>query len=130
MGALDWQADALCAQVDPEVFFPGKGGSTREAKWICSRCDVREKCLEWAIANDISGGTIGGLSDRERAKVRRARGIPSADEQRRKREDAAIAARAAAGLDVEEIAASLAMNAETVRQRLSRMNRRPAEIAS
>ena len=33
--ALSWQGDALCAQTDPEAFFPEKGGSTREAKRIC-----------------------------------------------------------------------------------------------
>ena len=32
----DWQERALCAQTDPEAFFPEKGGSTREAKRICS----------------------------------------------------------------------------------------------
>jgi WhiB family redox-sensing transcriptional regulator len=31
-GGLDWQDRALCAQTDPEAFFPEKGGSTREAK--------------------------------------------------------------------------------------------------
>ena len=29
---LPWQEQALCAQTDPEAFFPEKGGSTREAK--------------------------------------------------------------------------------------------------
>ena len=38
---LGWQADALCAETDPEAFFPEKGGSTREAKRVCSGCDVR-----------------------------------------------------------------------------------------
>ena len=36
---LDWQERALCAQTDPEAFFPEKGGSTREAKRVC--LDVR-----------------------------------------------------------------------------------------
>ncbi|MFL6076349.1 MAG: WhiB family transcriptional regulator, partial [Mycobacteriales bacterium] len=27
----EWQDRALCAQTDPEAFFPEKGGSTREA---------------------------------------------------------------------------------------------------
>ena len=30
-----WQERALCAQTDPEAFFPEKGGSTREAKKVC-----------------------------------------------------------------------------------------------
>ncbi|MDQ1708663.1 MAG: WhiB family transcriptional regulator, redox-sensing transcriptional regulator, partial [Frankiaceae bacterium] len=38
---LSWQESALCAQTDPEAFFPEKGGSTREAKRICVGCDVR-----------------------------------------------------------------------------------------
>ena len=32
---LSWQERALCAQTDPEAFFPEKGGSTREAKRVC-----------------------------------------------------------------------------------------------
>ena len=39
----DWQERALCAQTDPEAFFPEKGGSTREAKRICSGCEVRRR---------------------------------------------------------------------------------------
>jgi WhiB family redox-sensing transcriptional regulator len=38
---LMWQERALCAQTDPEAFFPEKGGSTREAKRVCLTCDVR-----------------------------------------------------------------------------------------
>ncbi|MFM8926978.1 MAG: WhiB family transcriptional regulator, partial [Rhodoluna sp.] len=37
---LAWQRDAICSQTDPEAFFPEKGGSTRDAKRICSGCDV------------------------------------------------------------------------------------------
>ena len=43
---LAWQADAPCAQTDPEAFFPEKGGSTRDAKMICQACEVRAQCLE------------------------------------------------------------------------------------
>ena len=32
-----WQERALCAQTDPEAFFPEKGGSTREAKRASDR---------------------------------------------------------------------------------------------
>ena len=69
--ALAWQADALCAQTDPEAFFPEKGGSTREAKRICEGCEVRSQCLEYALANDERFGIWGGLSERERRKLRR-----------------------------------------------------------
>ena len=39
-GELGWQTDALCAQTDPEAFFPEKGGSTRDAKKVCGACNV------------------------------------------------------------------------------------------
>ncbi|MCA1694976.1 MAG: WhiB family transcriptional regulator, partial [Actinobacteria bacterium] len=41
----EWQEQALCAQTDPEAFFPEKGGSTREAKRICTGCEVKTECL-------------------------------------------------------------------------------------
>lgn len=69
--ALAWQSDALCAQTDPEAFFPEKGGSTRDAKKICATCEVRAQCLEYALANDERFGIWGGLSERERRKLRK-----------------------------------------------------------
>ncbi len=68
---LAWQADALCAQTDPEAFFPEKGGSTRDAKKICGTCEVRGECLDYALQNDERFGIWGGLSERERRKLRR-----------------------------------------------------------
>jgi WhiB family transcriptional regulator, redox-sensing transcriptional regulator len=68
---LSWQTDALCAQTDPEAFFPEKGGSTRDAKRICTTCDVRDQCLEYALQNDERFGIWGGLSERERRKLKR-----------------------------------------------------------
>lgn len=70
--ALAWQTDALCAQTDPEAFFPEKGGSTRDAKRICTSCDVRAQCLQYALENDERFGIWGGLSERERRKLRRS----------------------------------------------------------
>ena len=70
---LSWQTDALCAQTDPEAFFPEKGGSTRDAKKICTSCEVRAQCLEYALLNDERFGIWGGLSERERRKLRRGR---------------------------------------------------------
>jgi WhiB family redox-sensing transcriptional regulator len=66
-----WQDRALCAQTDPEAFFPEKGGSTREAKKICLGCEVRHECLEYALAHDERFGIWGGLSERERRRLKR-----------------------------------------------------------
>lgn len=70
-GELAWQAEALCAQTDPEAFFPEKGGSTRDAKRVCSACPVREECLKYAMDNDERFGIWGGLSERERRRLRK-----------------------------------------------------------
>jgi WhiB family transcriptional regulator, redox-sensing transcriptional regulator len=69
--AQSWQERALCAETDPEAFFPEKGGSTREAKKICTGCEVKAQCLEYALANDERFGIWGGLSERERRRLRR-----------------------------------------------------------
>ncbi|WP_127472808.1 WhiB family transcriptional regulator [Microbacterium sulfonylureivorans] len=71
---LSWQTDALCSQTDPEAFFPEKGGSTRDAKRVCGSCDVRGECLEYALQNDERFGIWGGLSERERRKLKRRAG--------------------------------------------------------
>ncbi|MEO7070417.1 MAG: WhiB family transcriptional regulator [Nostocoides sp.] len=68
---LSWQERSLCAQTDPEAFFPEKGGSTREAKKVCVGCEVRAECLEYALANDERFGIWGGLSERERRKLKK-----------------------------------------------------------
>lgn len=64
-----WVEDAVCAQTDPESFFPEKGGSTREAKKVCMVCSVRAECLVYALDNDIRFGIWGGMSERERRKI-------------------------------------------------------------
>ncbi|MCW2605073.1 MAG: transcription factor WhiB [Pseudonocardiales bacterium] len=71
---MSWHERALCAQTDPEAFFPEKGGSTREAKRVCTGCEVRSECLEYALANDERFGIWGGLSERERRRLKRLAG--------------------------------------------------------
>jgi WhiB family transcriptional regulator, redox-sensing transcriptional regulator len=68
---LSWQERALCAQTDPEAFFPEKGGSTRDAKKVCVGCEVRSECLEYALEHDERFGIWGGLSERERRKFKK-----------------------------------------------------------
>ena len=43
-----WQERANCLGVDPDLFFPERGASTREAKGVCKGCEVRLECLEYA----------------------------------------------------------------------------------
>ena len=65
-----WHEQALCAQTDPEAFFPEKGGSIRDAKRICGRCEVQAECLEHALVHDERYGVWGGLSERERRQLK------------------------------------------------------------
>lgn len=67
----DWREQALCAQVDPEIFHPEKGGSPRPAKLICRMCPVQVECLETALANNEMFGIWGGLTAHERTAFRR-----------------------------------------------------------
>ena len=68
---LAWQDDALCAQTDPELFFPEKGGSVRAAKRVCRACTVSAECLEYALGHDERFGIWGGFSERERRRLKR-----------------------------------------------------------
>ena len=70
-----WQDEANCLGVDPELFFPERGASTREAKEVCRGCVVREDCLEYALSNGEKFGIWGGLSERERRRLRRQRAL-------------------------------------------------------
>lgn len=71
IGAEDWQDRALCAQTDPEIFFPEKGASVRQARAVCMACEVRAECLDYALATDQRWGIWGGLSLRERRRFGR-----------------------------------------------------------
>ena len=73
--ATDWKSRANCLGVDPDLFFPERGASTREAKEVCRGCVVREDCLEYALVNGEKFGIWGGLSERERRRIRRARAL-------------------------------------------------------
>ncbi|MFI7448043.1 WhiB family transcriptional regulator [Nonomuraea sp. NPDC049714] len=66
--ATAWMADGLCSQTDPEEFFPDTGESSDAAKQVCRDCPVRERCLEYALAEGIEFGVWGGLTASERAK--------------------------------------------------------------
>lgn len=65
----NWRDDGLCQETDPEIFFPGNGGSAREAKKICARCDVKEDCRAWTLETSPEHGVWAGLSARDRRKL-------------------------------------------------------------
>jgi len=61
---------ALCAQVDPALWFPAKGESNTAAKKICHRCDIEAACLADALADPELEGVWGGTTFRERQTMR------------------------------------------------------------
>ena len=65
-----WVADALCAQTDPECYFPEKGGDPRDAIAVCAQCPVRVPCAIWALTHH-EAGVWGGLTERQRTQLRR-----------------------------------------------------------
>jgi len=72
---VDWRERALCAEVDPELFYPDTGQPAAPAKNICRACEVRTDCLSWAMANGELFGVWGGTTERERKAMRRVRRI-------------------------------------------------------
>jgi WhiB family redox-sensing transcriptional regulator len=67
-----WQDEALCAEIDPEIFFPEKGGSSWQAKRVCRSCPVRAECLDYALTHEDAGryGIWGGYSEHERRRLK------------------------------------------------------------
>jgi WhiB family redox-sensing transcriptional regulator len=70
---VEWQSGARCVEVDPEIFFPERGGSSRAARAVCDLCKVRADCLEYALNNKEQFGIWGGTSERERRRIRKER---------------------------------------------------------
>lgn len=64
-----WAEQALCAQSDPEAWFPEKGSSAREAVAICQRCPVAAECLDYALANGERFGIWGAVSEHTRRRL-------------------------------------------------------------
>jgi WhiB family redox-sensing transcriptional regulator len=71
MADRSWRLDAVCAEVDPELFFPEPGAPTSPAKRICAGCPVRVECLDYALAAREAHGVFGGLSAQERLRLLR-----------------------------------------------------------
>src|SRR3569832_324476 len=75
IGDRSWQERANCLGVDPDLFFPERGASTKEAKGVCNSCEVRMDCLEYALRHGEKFGSWGGMSERERRRLRRQRAL-------------------------------------------------------
>lgn len=75
MDRAEFMADANCLGLDPTLFFPHQGEFAQavKAKAICNACDVQAECLAYALNNGENHGIWGGMSERERRRIRRGR---------------------------------------------------------
>lgn len=73
-GYVDWRDLALCAQTDPDAFFPNSGSRALAGRQVCMGCEVRAECLEFALVNDIQFGVWGATGPGERRRLRNAAG--------------------------------------------------------
>lgn len=64
--------DALCIQVDTEIFFAELGAGYSEAEKICKGCPIAARCLSAAIEQDERYGFFAASpQERDRIKERR-----------------------------------------------------------
>lgn len=70
-----WMRDGLCAQTDPDAFFPAKGVPNQPAKRVCVGCPATGDCLAYALAHNERFGVWGGTSERQRVVLRRRRAV-------------------------------------------------------
>jgi WhiB family redox-sensing transcriptional regulator len=66
--------DASCRGLDPEMFYAEGSAAIAHAKSLCSVCPVQQACLQWALQRE-EFGVWGGTTARERAAIRRQRGV-------------------------------------------------------
>lgn len=70
----DWRAFASCTDHDPDLFFSPGSLEHKIAKGICRKCPVRPECLAYAMDTPVDHGVWGGMTERERKRVRRRAG--------------------------------------------------------
>lgn len=71
---ISWMNNARCRGMDQNIFFPDQGGRPTEAKRICSTCEVRTQCLEYALLDPPNfRGVWGGTTSQEREDISRKR---------------------------------------------------------
>jgi WhiB family transcriptional regulator, redox-sensing transcriptional regulator len=76
LGELEpWQLDAACREHPGVDYFPERGASTKEARAVCAGCLVRAECLDYALRIGTKHGIWGGMSERERRRLRRDRSL-------------------------------------------------------
>ena len=82
----DWMDQALCREIGPEIFHPPNGEyrQVQQAKAVCNKCPVIDKCLEYALTAPGVDGILAATTPKERATMRRRRREQEYAEERTK----------------------------------------------
>ncbi|MGH9088806.1 MAG: WhiB family transcriptional regulator [Acidimicrobiales bacterium] len=75
-----WMDQAVCTTVDPDLFFPSESMKATRPLDVCSRCRVRQDCLEYAVETGPVDGVWGGTTANDRQLMRR--GLPVLNAER------------------------------------------------
>lgn len=73
-----WMYDAACRHLDTNIFFPDPehtahaAHAAQAAQRICAKCPVRDACAAYALDQHELRGVWGGLTERDRRRIRRA----------------------------------------------------------
>lgn len=70
------EADVIpaCQTSDPDAWFSDDGSAYAMARQLCQKCPVKDLCADFAVENREPHGLWGGLSPKERLKIRVANG--------------------------------------------------------
>lgn len=102
---------AVCAQTDPDLFFPEKGDSPRIPKALCAGCPLTVACLEYALTHEEGmWGVWGGTTALERRRIRMSRGLKVVHTNLRRK----VEVRLRAGMTREQVAADLGIHPDSV----------------
>lgn len=75
--APDFDGSQVCAQTDPDLFFPESAGESRIkmaiVKPLCDSCEFKVLCLEYAVARPELQGIWAGTTEKDRQRIRRER---------------------------------------------------------
>ncbi len=70
----DWRPLGRCSKLNPiqtdKLFFPDAGRSINNARKFCTSCPVYEKCLDFALVNEVKGIWAGTNEKERRALVK------------------------------------------------------------
>ncbi|MFE1451936.1 WhiB family transcriptional regulator [Streptomyces olivaceoviridis] len=127
----NWQY-ALCAQTDPDLFFPTGVGAritiaVKQAKRICGRCPIRSACLAWALDTRQPAGVWGGMDEHER---RQALGVVESQIERCWERQEWIEQQLAAGVSQRQVADHLGVSRPTLVRCVARFEKERSAVVS